>query len=74
MEQDLMSTERVRAPVFVSQLRSGGPKLLCVPLWCKNQPRLHKYYLFFEQFLVILLQLGRRIVDSPSSLVVHFQP
>jgi hypothetical protein len=42
---------------------------------CKNQPQLHKYYLFlfFETFLLILLQLECRIVDSPSSLVVHFQ-
>jgi hypothetical protein len=32
MEQDLMRTECVRALVFVCQLETGEPKLLCAPM------------------------------------------
>jgi hypothetical protein len=34
MHPDLMSTERVRVLVFVSQLKTGGPKSLCAPIHC----------------------------------------
>jgi len=34
MEQDLMSTECVRALVFICQLETAGPKLLCAPMHC----------------------------------------
>jgi hypothetical protein len=77
MEQDLKSTECVRALVFVCQLETGEPKLLCAPTDCLGAKTNHNstyIIFFFEPFLVISLQLELRIVDSPSSLVVHFQP
>jgi len=30
--QDLMSTEHIRAFVFVYELKTGTPKLLCIPV------------------------------------------
>jgi len=70
-----MSTKCVRALVFVCQLKTGEMKLLCAPMHCLGAKTNHNStnIIFFEPFLLILLQLERRIVYSPSSLVVHFQ-
>jgi hypothetical protein len=61
----------------VCQLETAGPKLLCAPMHCLGAKTKHNstnIIFFSEPFLLILLQLERRIVDLPSSSLVHFQP
>lgn len=70
--QDLVNTEHVEALVFVFQLKTGGPKLLCAPV-CFVTAKTNSditNLIFFKIIFVVLLKHESRTVGKPSDVVV----
>ena len=65
-----MSTEHIRAFVFVYELTTATPKLLCIPVHSLST-QANKYGPFSKSFLNMLLKPVFGFFGPPSDFEVH---